>query len=170
MYVEGSGYGCRWLATRFSDVTSKNHQTLVTITSARAEILKEILEKETAEPDRAICLPHFFLCCSTDYTLSHWFPRQISTWSLCLPKALEPQGHLPFLDHSEQYFIKNNRLYTKKYYYLQQIQYHKIVHDLFRIQWVTFTVYLILLVLKPVTILCCFQKQQTSCSGRFVWP
>jgi hypothetical protein len=37
---------------RYSGGTFKKYQTLVTITSVKAEILKEIPEKETGGPDR----------------------------------------------------------------------------------------------------------------------
>jgi hypothetical protein len=116
MDVEGSGYGFCWEATRcFSDVTLKNHQTLFTITSVRAEILKAIPENETAEPNRDL--------------LSPTFPPLFQYRLHVIPLVPSPNFYITFVSSdgirtprsstlsrslSEQYCIKNKRLYKKK--------------------------------------------------------
>jgi hypothetical protein len=74
----------------------KKSQTLVTITSVKPEILKEIPENKTGGPGRVLLSPHFLLCFSTDYTLSRWFPHQISEWRLYLRRRSNPKVICPF--------------------------------------------------------------------------
>ena len=153
----------------YSGGSLKNYQTLVTITSVKAQILKVIPENETGGSDLDLLSPTFPPLFPYRLPVVPLVPSPnfLVTFVCVFRRRSNPKVICPFwLSLQEQHCTKINCLCKKIILFSAINKVSSGSLGLVWFQWVNFKVHLTFLVLKAVTLLFMFNSYPTNVENR----